>query len=107
MKDFEGKIAFITGGACGAGLGYAQLFSEAGMKVVIADNRQDHIDEAMAYFSSFKGMDPRIPMAPLGPMPLTWVSILKNSDTTMSFCQVGRIFSKGSGSNLKEETISR
>ncbi len=50
MKDFAGKIAFITGGACGAGLGYAQLFSEAGMKVIIADNRQDHIDEAMAYF---------------------------------------------------------
>lgn len=50
MKDFAGKIAFITGGASGAGLGYAQIFSEAGMKVVIADARQDHIDEAMAYF---------------------------------------------------------
>ena len=50
MKDFAGKIAFITGGASGAGLGYAQIFSEAGMKVVIADYRQDHLDEAMAYF---------------------------------------------------------
>ena len=50
MKDFAGKVAFITGGACGAGLGYAQIFSEAGMKVVIADYRQDHLDEAMAYF---------------------------------------------------------
>ena len=50
MKDFAGKIAFITGGACGAGLGYAQLFTELGMKVVIADNRRDHMDEAMAYF---------------------------------------------------------
>jgi len=50
MKDFNGKVAFITGGACGAGLGYAQIFSEAGMKVVIADYRQDHLDEAMAYF---------------------------------------------------------
>lgn len=50
MKDFNGKVAFITGGACGAGFGYAQIFSEAGMKVVIADNRQDHLDEAMAYF---------------------------------------------------------
>lgn len=50
MKDFAGKIAFITGGASGAGLGYAQVFSEAGMKVVIADVRQDHLDEAMAYF---------------------------------------------------------
>ncbi len=52
MKDFAGKIAFITGGASGAGLGQAQIFSEAGMKVVIADARQDHLDEAMAYFKS-------------------------------------------------------
>jgi len=50
MKEFAGKVAFITGGASGAGLGYAQIFSEAGMKVVIADYRQDHLDEAMAYF---------------------------------------------------------
>ncbi|NLN06972.1 MAG: SDR family NAD(P)-dependent oxidoreductase [Firmicutes bacterium] len=50
MKDFAGKIAFITGGASGAGFGQAQIFSEAGMKVVIADLRQDHLDEAMAYF---------------------------------------------------------
>ncbi|MBP5166086.1 MAG: SDR family NAD(P)-dependent oxidoreductase, partial [Oscillospiraceae bacterium] len=52
MKDFAGKIAFITGGASGAGLGQAQIFSEAGMKVVIADARQDHLDEAMAYLKS-------------------------------------------------------
>lgn len=50
MKDFAGKIAFITGGASGAGFGQAQIFSEAGMKVVIADMRQDHLDEAMKYF---------------------------------------------------------
>ena len=50
MKDFVGKVAFITGGASGAGFGQAQLFSEAGMKVVIADVRQDHIDNAAAYF---------------------------------------------------------
>jgi len=50
MKDFEGKIAFITGGASGAGFGQAQIFSEAGMKVVIADIRQDHMDNAAAHF---------------------------------------------------------
>ena len=51
MKTFAGNIAFITGGACGAGLGIAQVLAEAGMKVVIADNRDDHIDEAKAYFA--------------------------------------------------------
>jgi len=50
MKDFAGKIAFITGGASGAGFGQAQIFSEAGMKVFIADVRDDHLEEAMAYF---------------------------------------------------------
>jgi NAD(P)-dependent dehydrogenase (short-subunit alcohol dehydrogenase family) len=50
MKDFKGKVAFITGGGSGAGLGQAKVFSEAGCKVVIADIRKDHLDEAMAYF---------------------------------------------------------
>jgi len=54
MKDFAGKIAFITGGASGAGFGQAKVFSEAGCKVVIADIRQDHLDEAMAYFKEKK-----------------------------------------------------
>ena len=52
MKDFAGKVAFITGGASGAGFGQAQIFSEAGMKVVIADVRQDHLDNAAAHFKS-------------------------------------------------------
>ncbi|MEE8419259.1 MAG: SDR family NAD(P)-dependent oxidoreductase [Dehalococcoidales bacterium] len=54
MKDFAGKVAFITGGASGAGFGQAKVFSEAGCKIVIADIRQDHLDEAMAYFRDKK-----------------------------------------------------
>ena len=50
MKDFDGKIAFITGGASGLGLGLAKVLTEAGCKVVIVDIRQDHLDEALAYF---------------------------------------------------------
>ena len=52
MKDFAGKLAFITGGASGAGFGQAQIFSEAGMKVVVADVRQDHLDTAAEHFKS-------------------------------------------------------
>ncbi len=48
MKNVEGKVAFITGGASGAGFGMAKAFSKAGMKVVIADVRQDNLDRAMA-----------------------------------------------------------
>ncbi|MFZ1990078.1 MAG: SDR family NAD(P)-dependent oxidoreductase [Alphaproteobacteria bacterium] len=50
MKDFAGKVAFITGGGSGAAFGQAKVFSEAGCKVVIADIRQDHLDDAMAFF---------------------------------------------------------
>jgi NAD(P)-dependent dehydrogenase (short-subunit alcohol dehydrogenase family) len=47
MQDVDGKVAFITGGASGVGLGMAKAFTGAGMKVVIADIRQEHLDEAM------------------------------------------------------------
>ena len=50
MKDFKDKILFVTGGASGAGFGQAKVFSEAGCKVVIADVRQDALDQAIAYF---------------------------------------------------------
>lgn len=50
MKNVEGKVAFITGGASGAGFGMAMAFIKAGMKVVIADIRQDSLDRALAHF---------------------------------------------------------
>ena len=50
MKDVRDRTAFITGGASGIGLGMAQAFVEAGMNVVLADLRQDHIDSALAGF---------------------------------------------------------
>jgi NAD(P)-dependent dehydrogenase (short-subunit alcohol dehydrogenase family) len=51
MKEVRNKVAFITGGASGIGLGMAGACVAAGMKVVLADLRQDHIDEALAFFA--------------------------------------------------------
>lgn len=48
MSDYRGKVAFITGGASGAGFGQATVFAEAGCKIVIADIRRPAIDEALA-----------------------------------------------------------
>ncbi|MEE8414014.1 MAG: SDR family NAD(P)-dependent oxidoreductase [Dehalococcoidales bacterium] len=50
MENIEGKVAFITGGASGIGLGIARVFVKNGMKAVIADSRQEALDEAMALF---------------------------------------------------------
>jgi len=57
MKNFEGKIAFITGGASGAGLGQAKLFSKAGMKVVITDIRKTALDKAVPEILAYSCAD--------------------------------------------------
>jgi len=52
MKDVEGKVAFITGGDSGIGLGIARACADAGMKVVITYRTQSHLDEAMKTLQS-------------------------------------------------------
>jgi NAD(P)-dependent dehydrogenase (short-subunit alcohol dehydrogenase family) len=51
MEEVEGKTAFVTGGASGIGLGMTTAFVAAGMNVVIADLRRDHIETALERFS--------------------------------------------------------
>ena len=41
MRDVAGKVAVITGAASGIGRGMAESFSDAGMKIVLADIEQD------------------------------------------------------------------
>jgi NAD(P)-dependent dehydrogenase (short-subunit alcohol dehydrogenase family) len=48
MQNLAGKAAFVTGGAGGIGLGIAKALSGAGMNVVIADIRGDHLAAAEA-----------------------------------------------------------
>jgi len=47
LADVKGKVAFITGGSSGIGLGMARAFSAAGMKVVFTYRRDDHRDAAL------------------------------------------------------------
>ncbi len=50
LADVRGKVAFITGGSSGIGLGIAQVLSRAGMKVVFTYMRESHRDAALASF---------------------------------------------------------
>lgn len=50
MKNVEGKVAFITGGSSGIGLGIAKACIDAGMKVAVTYRTKGHIEAAMKYF---------------------------------------------------------
>lgn len=52
MKDFKGQLAFITGGASGAGFGQAKVLGRAGATIIIADVRQEAIETAVAQLAA-------------------------------------------------------
>ena len=51
MKNFTGRVAFVTGGASGIGFGMARAFLAEGMKVVVADYSRDNLDKARSTLS--------------------------------------------------------
>jgi NAD(P)-dependent dehydrogenase (short-subunit alcohol dehydrogenase family) len=57
ITDVKGKVAYITGGSSGIGLGIARVFHEAGMKVVLGYLDEQHIGEALKVFPP---NDPRV-----------------------------------------------
>jgi len=55
MQDLAGKIAFVTGGSSGIGLGLVKVLAEAGMKVAFTYRQAAHRDEALDYFRPRSG----------------------------------------------------
>jgi len=52
MQNFKDKVAVITGGASGIGLGMARAFADRGMKLVLADLDEKALDAATAEFAA-------------------------------------------------------
>lgn len=52
MKDLNGKVAVITGGASGIGLAVAQACADEGMKLVLADISEKDLTPVAASFES-------------------------------------------------------
>lgn len=51
MKDLNGKVAVITGGAAGLGLAMAKRFADEGMKLVLADIEDDVLASTVSEFA--------------------------------------------------------
>jgi NAD(P)-dependent dehydrogenase (short-subunit alcohol dehydrogenase family) len=47
MREFEGKVAVVTGAASGIGRALAERFAQEGMKVVLADVEEDALNTAV------------------------------------------------------------
>lgn len=52
MQNLAGRVAFITGGASGIGLGIAMAFLRAGIRVVVADRDRDNLEDAARLLES-------------------------------------------------------
>ncbi len=51
MRNLQDKVAFVTGGSSGIGLGIVKVLAEAGMKVAFSYRNAAHRDQTLAYFA--------------------------------------------------------
>jgi NAD(P)-dependent dehydrogenase (short-subunit alcohol dehydrogenase family) len=53
MRDFDGKTAFVTGGASGIGLALGRALLDVGMKVMLADVETSALEKALQSLSTY------------------------------------------------------
>lgn len=52
MKDFENRVAYITGGTKGIGFGVAKILLNQGMKVAISGRSNESVEQALKDFNN-------------------------------------------------------
>ena len=52
MKDFNGKLAVVTGGASGVGFAIGEALAKQGAKVVLTDIEQDSLENSSAFLAN-------------------------------------------------------
>ena len=52
QSEWAGRVAFVTGGVSGLGLGIAQAFSDAGMRLALSYRNEDYRAQAAAWFAA-------------------------------------------------------
>lgn len=52
MNDWHGRVAFISGGVSGLGLGIAKAFSDAGMRLALSYRNEDYRAQAAVWFAA-------------------------------------------------------
>jgi NAD(P)-dependent dehydrogenase (short-subunit alcohol dehydrogenase family) len=56
VTDLSGRVALVTGGSSGIGLGIVKALAKAGVQVAFTYRRDDHCAQAMSFFRSHPGM---------------------------------------------------
>ena len=52
MKDFNGKLAVVTGGASGVGFAIGEALAKQGAKVVLTDIEQESLENSTALLAN-------------------------------------------------------
>jgi NAD(P)-dependent dehydrogenase (short-subunit alcohol dehydrogenase family) len=52
MSNWNGQVAFVTGGVTGIGLGVAQALSDAGLRLALSYRNEDHRAQTEAWFAA-------------------------------------------------------
>ena len=52
MKDFNGKLAVVTGGASGVGFAIGEALAKQGAKVILTDIEQESLENSTALLTN-------------------------------------------------------